>query len=144
MPTALNVERRFWSYVNKTETCWLWTGAKKKSRPNAKYYGYFRVGRKVVLAHRYSYKLIVGSIPDELPLDHVAELCNSTLCVFPEHLEPVTSKENTRRYWAQFDTCPYGHEYTPENTYITPKGHRQCRECKKLRMRKARLRVVNG
>lgn len=31
--------------------------------------------------------------------------------------------------------CPQGHEYTPENTYITPAGYRQCKTCRRVRVR---------
>lgn len=31
--------------------------------------------------------------------------------------------------------CPQGHEYTPENTYVTPKGSRACKTCQKARLR---------
>lgn len=126
---------RFWSYVNKTDSDWLWTGPKSKSsRPGAKYYGYLEINGKNVKAHRFSYELLVGPIPEDLPLDHVAELCNSTLCVHPSHLEPVTGEENTRRYFAQFDCCVNGHAYSEENTYIRPDNlTRQCRQCRRDR-----------
>lgn len=98
-----NDVERFWSYVNKTDTCWIWTGPKTRTydgRPNPRYYGYFEIAGKNVKAHRYSYELSIGPIPDELCLDHVAERCDNTLCVNPQHLEPVTVAENNRRYHA--------------------------------------------
>jgi len=31
--------------------------------------------------------------------------------------------------------CKHGHELTPENTYTTPQGGRECRECRRVRVR---------
>ena len=36
--------------------------------------------------------------------------------------------------------CRNGHEFTPENTYMAPNGHRQCRTCRKLAVRRLRER----
>jgi len=81
--------------------CWKWSGARMPCG-----YGRFQVdtvkagGRKRpsgVLAHRYAYELFVGPIPAGLTIDH---LCRNTSCVNPEHLEPVTLSENTRRQLA--------------------------------------------
>ena len=95
-----NAEARFWSYVTKTDTCWFWSGPKSKTnRPNAKYYGYLEIDGKNIKAHRFSYELLVGPIPDGLTLDHLAGKCSSTLCVNPKHLEPVTAEVNTQRYF---------------------------------------------
>lgn len=80
---------RFWSYVSKTGTCWLWTGTMHK-----KGYGQFWDGSAIVGAHRASYVLLVGPIPESLTIDH---LCRVPACVNPAHLEPVTASENSRR-----------------------------------------------
>ncbi|WP_249139118.1 DNA (cytosine-5-)-methyltransferase [Actibacterium sp. MT2.3-13A] len=90
---------RFWSKVEKTESCWDWTAAL-----NEKGYGIFWSNDqdRSVRAHRFAYEQIDGEIPDGLELDH---LCRNRKCVNPAHLEPVTGKENTRRgnagkHWA--------------------------------------------
>jgi hypothetical protein len=70
--------------------CWIWQGAKNDSK------GYGRVGAggRRFLAHRYSYHLLVGDLAPGLTLDHT---CKNTRCVNPDHLEPVSISENTRR-----------------------------------------------
>lgn len=78
--------KRFWSKVDKTDTCWLWTGS---GNPGG--YGLFLSNGKNQSAHRYSYKLHKGEIPAGLYLDH---LCRVPACVNPDHLEPVTNREN--------------------------------------------------
>ena len=80
---------RFWSKVEKSETCWLWTGAKINSG-----YGLFSVNDRRVLAHRFAYELLIGPIPAGLTVDH---LCYIRACIRPDHLEAVTMGENTRR-----------------------------------------------
>lgn len=70
-------------------SCWMWTGATTTG------YGSFAVhhsqGR--VLAHRFSYEHFVGPIPNGLVLDHI---CQTPLCVNPDHLRPVTQADNSR------------------------------------------------
>lgn len=117
---------RFWEKVEKTETCWLWTASK-----SAKGYGWFRLNGKTWRVHRLAYLSLVGPIPEGLQLDH---LCRVRNCIRPEHLEPVTCRENLMRgetlAAAQIRRthCPRGHEYTLENTY-TSSGGRSCRAC---------------
>jgi hypothetical protein len=123
-------DARFWSKVNKTADCWLWTAS-----TNSTGYGSFSpaVGERV-LAHRWSYEQLVGPIPAGLVIDH---LCRTPRCVKPAHLEPVTQRENVRRGAAAGllngtrTTCIHGHEYTEANTYHSPNrpGHKQCRSC---------------
>jgi len=74
--------------------CWIWTGARSPLG-----YGAVSCGGGVTRrAHRATYELLVGPIPEGMQLDHVkARGCTSTACVNPAHLEPVTNAENTRR-----------------------------------------------
>jgi hypothetical protein len=95
------IEDRFWDKVKKTDGCWIWTGARWGSvykRPGEYRYGAFRVGSSMVAVHRISYEMANGAIPSGLTIDH---LCFNKLCVKPEHLEAVSSAENTRRAWAR-------------------------------------------
>ena len=118
---------RLWSYVDRTATCWLWTGAKSTG-------GYGRIywSGKLLQAHRVVYELERGPIPDGLELDH---LCRVRSCVNPDHLEPVTSRENLLRGVgasaanARRTACENGHEFTPENTYRW-RGTRGCKTCR--------------
>lgn len=73
-----------------TPGCWLWLGTKTRTG-----YGQIGISRsRMDYAHRVSYRLYVGPIPDGLHIDH---LCRNTSCVNPDHLEPVTQSENNRR-----------------------------------------------
>lgn len=69
--------------------CWIWQGAASDHG-----YGHVRRDGKLMQAHRVYYEAVHGTIPDGLHLDH---LCRMPPCVNPDHLEPVTPAENTRR-----------------------------------------------
>ena len=137
-------EERFLARVNKDGPlpptfrnrgpCWIWTAG-----VTAQGYGMFNATKQQqVLVHRWSYEHHVGPIPEGLVIDH---LCRVRRCVNPRHLEPVTIGVNTLRGLsvATFNKlkthCPAEHEYTPANTYVTPKGTRSCRECARARDR---------
>jgi hypothetical protein len=119
-------DTRFWSKVNKTDGCWEWTAAR-----NAYGYGtYWFNGKKGFLAHRASYLMFVGPIPDGLQLDH---LCRNRGCVRPDHLEAVEPVTNSRRGMVATKTeCVRGHPFTVENTR-TSRGYRECVTCKQIR-----------
>jgi len=126
---------RIWRHIEKTEKCWNWIGHKNR-------WGYGtilldRIGDKKIgcgvgLAHREVWKLLRGPIPTELQIDH---LCRNRSCVNPDHLELVTTQENTRRRPAKTH-CPAGHEYNTKNTYRTKLGYKMCRRCHNERTRK--------
>jgi hypothetical protein len=141
--------RRFWTRVNRDGPvpeydptlgpCWLWTAS---TYPTG--YGHsilFRLG----YAHRVSYRLVKGPIPEGMTLDH---LCRVPLCVNPDHLEAVTHRVNVLRspiaqaaINARKTHCIHGHEFSPENTYRFGNGrHRTCRACVLNRNRLIRQR----
>lgn len=72
--------------------CWNFTGTVTPNGYGNVYGGH--KGASPIKAHRYFYEHMVGEIPDEMVIDH---LCRNTLCVNPEHLEPVTQSENVLR-----------------------------------------------
>ena len=132
-------ERRFWAKVEKTDSCWFWTGAKIQGG-----YGSFTDGRgSSVPAHRLAYELLVGPIPEGLVIDH---LCRTPGCVNPSHLEPVTVRENTMRGEsgsarnARKTHCDNGHAFSISNTYLYPRSSRKrrCRACKREKQRQTR------
>lgn len=80
-------EERFWAKVDKSGDCWLWSGPFTD-----KGYGLFILNKKKIRAHRFSYELLVGPIESGLQLDH-KHTCPKK-CVNPDHLRPVTNKQN--------------------------------------------------
>jgi hypothetical protein len=128
-------EERFYGYVIKNGPggCWLWRGGLDVGG-----YGVFSLGNELggrqAKAHRYAYELLVGPIPPNMLLDHS---CRVHPCVNPDHLEPVTSRDNTLRGTgfaaknAKKTHCPQGHPYDEKNTYVSSSGGRQCRTCMK-------------
>ena len=132
------VEQRFWAKVDRTGECWEWVAARTSSG-----YGNFNWLGKNKVAHRVSYELIKGDIPEGLDLDH---LCRNRSCVNPEHLEPVTRRENLLRgdtipaKHVKKTHCPKGHKYDEDNTYVCKNGSRHCRKCRKDRVEIEELR----
>lgn len=111
--------------------CWLWTGAVSSTG-----YGSVGIAGRTHNAHRVAYESATGPIPAGLQLDH---LCRVRRCIRPDHLEPVTPGENTRRgYRAQVTECPNGHPYDEANTYRKPGGGRVCRRCRNATSERAR------
>lgn len=91
--TQLSAVDRFMSHVSPEPNsgCWLWTASGGSGG-----YGSFSIGRARanLMAHRVSYEMFRGPIPEGLHIDH---LCRVRCCVNPAHLEPVTPRENVNR-----------------------------------------------
>jgi HNH endonuclease len=115
-------ERTMWEPMSG---CRLWLG------PWDGLYG--TIGQKK--AHRVAYEYIKGPIPEGLVLDH---LCRVTICINPNHLEPVTDAVNIRRGYAVRDRCPQGHTFEGDNLIFTRLGHRICRTCRDERNTRGR------
>lgn len=136
-------EERFWDRIEFVpfSGCWIWMG----SATNGGRYGKLDVAGKPVLAHRYSYELLVGKIPPALEIDHK---CRVRFCVNPHHLEAVTHHVNVLRGragepYATRTECPHGHLYDEANTRIYD-GRRHCRACARqvARERRAAARLI--
>ncbi len=78
----------FWARVEVTGACWLWRGALHMG------YGCIKVNGRRKRAQVYAYEHLVGPVPAGQELDH---LCAVRRCVNPDHLQPVTRSENSRR-----------------------------------------------
>lgn len=124
----------FWGRVNKTSTCWLWTGF---IAPTG--YGQLAGHGTTLRAHRVAYEQVVGPIPEGLVLDHI---CRVRHCVNPDHLRAVTNRENTlagigpSALNARKMECKHGHDLTdPASSYVDGRGWRVCRVCQSKKTR---------
>lgn len=122
-------EERLWSGAVEDENgCWVWG----RSITDKGYGTITGEGGANLKAHRVAYELTRGPIPTGLELDH---LCRNRACINPEHLEPVSHRENVLRGMAPTSAnavkthCPRGHEYDAKNTRQTNTGGRRCRAC---------------
>ena len=119
------VEERFLAKVTKTETCWVWEGAKRK-------YGYGKMvardgGRIVQMtAHRVSWELHFGQIPQGF---NVLHKCDNPCCVNPEHLFLGTQADNVRDMVDKKRHRPFGK--MPDSVREeTDREERFCTECR--------------
>ncbi len=136
MTARERAEARFWSKVDMSGDCWLWTAAVQRNG-----YGLFWFNGRLEKAHRWAYMTMVGAIPAATPfLDH---LCRNPSCVRTAHLEPVTNRENVMRGLTpnrsgcrkrEQRECVHGHPFDEENTRHYA-GRRHCKECRRIQQR---------
>lgn len=89
----VDVSDRFWSKVDMSGDCWLWTASK-----HIHGYGWFSLDGVTTLAHRMSYMLIFGDIPDSM---NVCHMCDTPSCVNPKHLFLGTQQTNVQDMYAK-------------------------------------------
>lgn len=133
---------RLWRSVEKVPAgCWIWNGPRQTTG-----HGTAFIGGRTRGAHRVVYELLKGAIPAGLELDH---LCRNPPCVSPDHLEPVTHRENLLRgntivaRNAAKTHCPSGHEYSGENLRFT-RRQRVCVTCHRDADRRYKERKRNA
>jgi len=82
----LGIVWRFWDKVEKTDTCWLWTGVK-----NHDGYGRLKVDGQMVTAHRIAYLIAVPDFDQRMLVLH---RCDNPSCVRADHLFLGTVQTN--------------------------------------------------
>lgn len=115
--------------------CWLWTGTRTS--------GGYAIGNWPLTddssLHRTVYEALVGPIPPGMYLDH---LCRARHCINPEHLEPVSPRENVLRGLSSGlkTHCAKGHLWTPDNIQwrmCENPPRRKCKTCYEENKRKS-------
>lgn len=125
-----SVERMLDRNVEKTPTCWNWTGPARKNG-----HAITKIGGKTYSAPRVFYEHFIGAITTG---HWVVRACKNKLCVNPEHLQAMrpsdglAESDSTPGKNARKTHCVHGHEFHGANLYVKPSGARVCKACKDI------------
>lgn len=134
------------SVVKRDSGCWEWIASTRRGG-----YGQLTYHGRPYTAHRASYEVHKGTVPDGLLVLHK---CDNRSCVNPDHLYAGTYVDNRRDMlersgwkhpFRQRTECFAGHPYTEGSYGIAKDGSRTCRQCMREHQRRYRLmRKKNG
>lgn len=132
---------RFWAKVDTTGDCWLWTGA----TTGKGWHGRFSVDGRLTMAHRYSWEMANGPVPDGMKVLH---RCDVPACVRPIHLFLGMQADNMRDAGRKgrigtgknATHCKRGHPFTEHRA---ANGRRFCHACYLDRQSVIRARPEN-
>lgn len=128
-------------YTVSENGCWIWALFTDREG-----YGFVRADKKPWRAHRFSWTVFRGPIPNGMEIDH---LCFQPSCINPDHLRVVAPIVNMRNHRAARKThCANGHEFTPENTRMGKRKsgstYRMCIACRQEGDRRRRRTRAPG
>jgi hypothetical protein len=120
---GLPLPEKLTSLTRKSDGCWIWEGAKQQHG-----YGTLPHDGVRIYAHRASYEVTNGPIPDGMRVDH---MCHEPACVRPDHLRLVTIKQNAENFSGLKSTNKSGYrgvhwhaETKKWNVQVTHNGRR--------------------
>lgn len=135
--------------------CLIWPGG-TTGHPKTPYPVGRPPGQKTRTLHRAVFEYVNGYLPEGRK-EVIEHTCHRSLCINPDHLRHVTQRQNLlspgsvtiNAINAAKTHCTNGHEFTPENTYVTKPspstgkggGQRSCRACKRDWARQNRTAV---
>jgi hypothetical protein len=127
-PLKIEQVLRFWSYIDRSDPHWKWTGP----IIGVKRHPAFCAESRKYSARRLAYELSKSGKP--LPkTKRLWVTCGNTYCLNPEHM----AFEKPKR-----DKCKRGHKLTEKNVYITSQGKRTCLRCLKKGLQDRRKRYA--